>query len=100
MEINMYKLMVDRNITDSNHKCWFSSYPMFSHLQQQKQQTNMAMMITPAITEMLMMRVWKFTEIQTTHNRSEHSCTKLTACSQTPAINVKVKLALTLFTGV
>lgn len=68
MKINMYTLMADRNITNFNYKCWFSSYPMFSHLQQRKQQTNMAMMITPAITEMVMMRVWKFTEIQTTQN--------------------------------
>ncbi len=72
------------------YKCWFSSYPMFSHLQQRKQQTNTAMMIPPAITEMVMMRVWKFTEIQTTQNACDQIIlVQHTACSQTQKMHVK-----------
>jgi len=72
-----------------------SSYPMFSHLQQQKQQTNMATRITPAITEMVMMRVWKFTVIHTTQNWRDHSCPQLVL--QNRQYMQKVKLPLTHF---
>lgn len=51
---------------------WLNAYPIFSHLQQQKQQTRIAMMMIPASTDTVMINIWKLTVNQTwTQGQSE-----------------------------
>lgn len=48
----------------SLHFMWLNTYPTLSHLQQQQQQTKRATMMTPASTDMVMIKTWKLTVSQ------------------------------------
>lgn len=46
----------------SKHSMWLDvAYPTFSHLQQQRQQTKAPIMMTPATTDTVMIKIWKLT---------------------------------------
>lgn len=69
------------------------SYPMFSHLQQQKMQIKNPMMRSAPATDNVMIKIWKFTEFhnekKTVSDRSLGALLKWTkiglTCAQTPA---------------
>lgn len=59
------------------HFCGSRSYPIFSHLQQQQQQTRMPMMRTPASTDMVMIKIWKFTGSKENEKRTTKHTTSI-----------------------